>query len=180
MKICLKQLIRLGCLVELSCDIGILLRLIISNNVTYFNETPTFCEFQFKDNCIVIQNDPVIYPLFRLYNNNVFIGYAIISTDSVGRVALKKDVCNEVKKLFYSLSTPCVCRAGHLLVVLLRYSNVLQCSCDDSLLKCIQNSYKINHRCPITFNHDILKQTYKEYSIALAYQRNRLKKSFMR
>ena len=172
----IKNLILNGILNPLKEDASVLLRLILSNNQSLDNsiKTPSYCEFQYNNNKIIFQYDPNIYPIFRIFLNSTLIGIACIQTDGVGRIATLNNTKSEIVNYLKNLCTPCRCRAGHLLVVILRYQDTLKCECSASLLKSIYDSFNVTKICPVTFSYEITKNLLKEHALAVTIQRKRL------
>ena len=161
----------------LSCDAGVLLSLFGAIRMSLKNgeDVPRMVEFDLE-HVVRIEYDPSIKPLFRIFVDDCLRGFAVLFEDGVGRLFLSGAPESSVKVLS-NLCTPCTCRAGHLLVARLRYSGVLPCICENSLLKSIFDSALKRGTCPFTYYSKVPFLVVQEYAIECAKQRLRISKA---
>jgi hypothetical protein len=138
---------------SLPFDAGSLLRLVYANAEEFGGIEPMFyeCCFRVNDIDIYVVYDAKKFPEFRIHSSR-FSAVAILTPDGVGRVTIVEggDEISEFSSALARLCSPCSCRAGHLYVTLLRQSQPLKCSCESSLLKCIEESFTSTSKCPLT------------------------------
>lgn len=176
-----KRLISLGTLTSLPFDAGPILRIIVAES-EHLSQNELRCNFFALDENFVFEHSNDIFPFFRLYSYSKFtpaspflIGYANLFGDGVGRIMLLSRFHKFVPNM-KELCSPCLCKAGHLLVLRFRVSeSQITCSCDASTLKCIENSWKIGCTCPISGEKDIPFRVYQTHAIAIIDQRARFR-----
>lgn len=161
-------------------DAGTLLRLLYAQISVVFEHSPqhylaTFSIENIQVNILYDKND---FPYFRIYENDTLQGFAKLLEDGVGRIKVFTQTSTDFIKCLEKLTKPCICRAGHLFVCLLR-SCPLHCNCK-SLLDTIETSFKKTGSCPIKHLKESFLST-QESAIQYAHinnaQRCRLRNS---
>lgn len=125
----------------------------------------------------IVQNKQ-LFPFFNIQKNEEFLGIAALLKDGVGRIFLSTKIYEHyiqtITKLFY----PCLCKAGHLIVIKFHFTGEVFCECISSSLSYIQKTKKTQNLCPITKKEEISVETYQNYAIAITKQRQRINCSF--
>jgi hypothetical protein len=174
-----KRLISLGVFAALPYDAGPLLRIITTESM-YSSKKIFDCNFiaPSSEN-VIIQYSKDIFPFFRLFSSEeadpFVIGYAYLFENGVGRIMILSKFHNFASRL-KELCAPCLCKAGHLLVLRFRVSeNQITCSCSSSTLKCIEDSWALADLCAVSGEKQIPFRVYQNHAIALIDQRARLR-----
>jgi hypothetical protein len=170
-----KKLIYSGLFIALPYDAGPLLRIITtesqlsmsSKHKSLITDTKNKVNFEYSKD---------IFPFFRLYSDDdKLLGYAHLFENGVGRVMLFSENRTKYHELFKQLFSPCLCKAGHLLVIRFRISeNQLKCCCNFSLLKSLEDSFDSLQHCPISKESEIPFRIYQNHAIATIDQRARI------
>lgn len=138
---------------------------------------------------ITIEYDPA--SAFTLWHGQRLAGWACLLADGVGRVFLIASStkqaggaaapdpdapasCKVLCDALRDLCAPCVCRAGHLLLVRLRFGSLLKCSCSASFLRGLQDSVARTGACPLTALPETPPSTLEQHALLVADQRKRL------
>lgn len=176
-----KILISRGILRPLPNDCGTLLRVITSECEDVAKVVGRSLRYESSfvfpcGTCISIEYDSMIFPFFRLRTSKAeFIGYAVLFANGVGRTLLLANASAEYDVIFSRLFTPCMCRAGHLLVQRFRVGeDRIHCTCENSTLKCMEDSMRMTHSCPITYGPKIPFRVLQNYALATIAQRARI------
>jgi len=170
----LKTLKNQGSWITLGQDAGVLLQIVQECNTKISKDAPptsSYAQFHIDAYKIIIHYDPSTFPIFRIYESESLIGYGILHETNVGRIIVKKNIlCLDALR---NLCEPCLCRSGHLLVVLLRWSDIFKCQCKHSFLKSMFDSYNQTKFCPLTFSNSISREIVKRYALLSMFQRKR-------
>ena len=154
-------------------DAGTLLRLIHAQISIVFEHSPRsyLTSFKVENLEIHILYNTIDFPYFRIYEGQTFKAFAKLTEDGVGRLFILKNDSNfeKLKKTLFILCKPCICRAGHLYVCMLR-SSPLKCTCE-SLLDVIEKSFKKTGYCPLTHKTESYLQN-QENAIQFAFCSN--------
>jgi hypothetical protein len=168
-----KLLISKGILTALPYEAGPLLRVIASESLLC-NHKRLICPISSLKK-VIFEYDKDIFPFFRLYDEKDVVGYAHLFENGVGRVMLLTKTSEKFTSSIQQMCCPCLCKAGHLLVLRFRVSETqIKCTCESSTLKCLEKSCEIEGKCPITQEKEIPFRIYQNHALSSIDQRARI------
>ena len=162
-------------------DCGTLLRLVHAQaqSVSGIPSIKRLSTFKNGITAVGLEYDLMNFPCFNVFENGRLVGKARLQINGFG----KMDTLHSSEEFIHALDalcSPCLCRAGHLYVCIMR-DQPLRCICDSSTLLCIKKSFDLCGVCPLTESCDDFvasRDGVIQYALCLATQKQLLNRVY--